>query len=182
MGNLVLDITLVPTYTIKKLGIADISVYPSSTFVITNPTIEVTPPGWQKVAIPFTAKGVNILDSDNLGMTSDSASVSDLAQLPDGIYTIKYSFSPANKYFVEKRFLRMDLLECKYANAFLKLDLDVCDLEIKKYRKSMLAKIRLFMDGAMAASNNCDCVLAIQLYKKASELLDEFIDGQCECL
>lgn len=180
MDQPILDITLIPTYSLKTMGIADISVYPTG-YNISNPTIEITAPGMKKIAISFIPKTVNIINSNTINLTC-VLSISQLASLPDGIYTLKYSVNPVQTNFVEKSFMRVDNLECKYAAAFLYLDLDDDSFkDIHKEKIKKLKTVRMFIDGSVAAMNECDANLAFKLYKKAQEMLDAIIDGECKC-
>lgn len=174
-----LNITLVPTYSSKSVGIADISQYPTG-YYITNPTIEFTIPGFKKVALPFTTSSINVYNGNNLGVCNVT-DINYLSPLPDGIYTVRFSISPNNTTYVEKNFMRTEIIECKYSKAFLKLDITQCDNEIKKYKKDKLNKIRLFIDGSIASANDCDLNTSYKLYQKADEMLKKFSDGECDC-
>lgn len=180
MAQPLLDITLIPTYSLKTLGIADISVYPNN-FQVLNPNIEITAPGMMKVSITFNPKAVNIFNSNNINLTR-ATNFDQLASLPDGIYTIKYSIAPNHERFVEKSFMRVDKLECKFAQTFLYLDLDDDSFkDVHKNKINSLKKARMFIDGSVAAMNECDSDLALKLYQKADSLLDRIIEGECKC-
>ena len=56
MPTLKLDILVINTYSTLTLGIADISTYPTEPPNVTSPTIEITMPGFDPVAIPFTVQ------------------------------------------------------------------------------------------------------------------------------
>jgi len=180
MDTPILDITLVPTYSLKTMSIADISIYPSG-LNINNATLEITSPGLRKVAISFIPKSVNTINSNTIQLTCVD-SYSELASLPDGIYTLKYSIAPNQTYFIEKNFIRVDQLECKYANALLYLDLDESDFKEKHSIKlKKLKPVRILIDGSIAAMNECDGPLAIKLYQKANELVEDLLNGECNC-
>lgn len=180
MNQPLLDITLIQTYSLKTLGIADISVYPDN-FNVINPTIEITAPGLMKISLPFNPRAVNIFNSNNINLTC-TPNFDLLSSLPDGIYTIKYSIAPNQNRFVEKSFMRVDKLECKFSQTFLYLDLDDDSFKDNHNAKlDKLKKARLFIDGSVAAMNECDSNLAIKLYKKAEQILDEIINGECKC-
>jgi len=180
MAQPLLDITLIQTYSLKTIGIADISVYPDN-FDVFNPTLELTAPGMLKVALPFNPRTVNVFNSNNINMTC-TFDYSQLAALPDGIYTLKYSISPNQDRFIEKSFMRVDKLECKFAQAFLYLDLDDDSFhDVHKNKMKTLKTVRMLIDGSVAAMNECDDILAVKLYQKASQMLDALIDGECKC-
>lgn len=180
MNQPLLDITIISTYSLKTLGVADISAYPNN-FTITNPTIEITAPGVMKISTAFTPKSVNIFNTNSINLTCGT-DLNTLGALPDGIYTIKYSINPNQTRFVEKSFMRVDKLECKFSQAFLYLDLDDCNFQdVHKEKMKILRKARVFIDGSVAAMNECDSELALKLYNKADNILSELIDGECKC-
>lgn len=170
----VLDLLLIDTHSCYSMGIADFSQYPSG-FNIVSPTIQITVPSGGYVVLTFTAQSVNIYNSTSLGFTCEDE---DLQALPDGIYQFKYTINPASTYYVEKTFLRVDALQEKYDNAFLKLDLDCMSSEEDK---RALFDISLYIAEAIAAANKCALDLAMKMYRKASKLLDEFVNSNCNC-
>lgn len=177
MADLRLDILVIPTYNSKTLGIADASTYPAVP-PVTAPTIEVTVPGFNKVVLPFNINDFNILNSASLGLSS----VGDpLLPLPDGVYFLKYSVTPAYQNFVEKSIMRVEQLQEKFDAAFMRLDMMQCDLAIKTQQKVTLNSIYYFIQGAIAAANNCAIDEANKLYNQANKMLNNFIKGGCGC-
>ena len=177
MADLRLDILVIPTYNSKTLGIADASTYPAAP-PVTAPTIEVTVPGFNKVVLPFNINNFNILNSASLGLSS----VGDpLLPLPDGVYFLKYSVTPAYQNFVERSIMRVEQLQEKFDSAFMKLDMMQCDLAIKTQQKVTLNSIYYFIQGAIAAANNCAIDEANKLYNQANKMLNNFIRGGCGC-
>lgn len=157
-----LDLYLIDTKNSLTLGVADISSYPKN-FIISSPSLEVTPPGYNKVSLPFTPKAANFYRASDLGITCSGC-----AELPDGIYLIKYSVHPVSTNFVEKSFIRVEQLKNKYLDAFLKLDLECSPTE----NDIKLKKVKLLVEGSIAASLNCDMEKAYRLYKKAEDMLN----------
>lgn len=176
MANLRLDILVVPTFNINTLNVLDASVYPNG-FSIVNPTIEITPPGFNTVVIEFNTNTFNIFTTSNLGITDEDT----IQPLPDGIYQLKYSVTPAYDNFVEKTIMRVDKLQEKFDAAFMKLDMMECDFKLKRQSKIDLTTIYFFIQGAIAAANNCAIVDANKLYKKADNLLNIFNKNNCNC-
>lgn len=174
-----LDLMLIDSYNLSTLVIADSSWYPS-TFIITNPTLEITPPGFNKITVDFNEKSANIFRADDLGIDCD-ASCPDLPELPDGIYTVKYSVYPNSTYYIEKNFIRVDKIKDTYRKAFLKVDLGTCYLTNKKKElKNTLKRVKLLIEGSIAAANSCDQESAYQHYKKANEILQSILND-CNC-
>ena len=175
MPTLNLDILVLPTYNKMLLGVADASTYVTPPV---NPTIEITVPSFGTVVLPFTENTYNLFNSESLGIT---ASGDDLVPLPDGIYTLKYSIDPAITNYVEKSILRVDQLQEKFDEAFMKLDMMECDRAIKTQSKVDLNTIYFFIQGAIAAANNCATTEAYKLYNQAQKMLNNFVKNNCNC-
>lgn len=175
MPTLKLDILVLPTFNKMLLGVADASTYAAPPV---NPTIEITVPSFGAVVLPFTINTYNLFNSETLGITASGA---DLVPLPDGIYTLKYTIDPAITNFVEKTILRVDQLQEKFDEAFMKLDMMECDKAIKTQSKVDLNTIYFFIQGAIAAANNCAIDEANKLYNQAQKMLNNFIKNNCNC-
>lgn len=177
MADLKLDILVIPTYNTKTLGIADASTYPDSP-PVTSPTIEITVPGFGLASLPFTINDFNVFNSSSLGLTSPSETT---LPIPDGLYTLTYSVTPAYQNFVTKTIMRVDQLQEKFDEAFMKLDMMQCDMAIKQQSKVELNTIYFLIQGSMAAANNCAIDTANKLYIQASKQLENFINKNCGC-
>lgn len=177
MPTLNLDFLVVPTYNTLTMGIIDASTYPDNPPVVTSPTLEITPPGFDVAVIPFEVDDYNVITSSNLGITSVGVN----QPLPDGVYHIKYSIAPANVNFVEKSIMRADRIQEKFDEAFMKLDMMECDGAIKRQSKENLSSIYFFIQGAIAAANNCALVEANKLYAQADRMLTNFMNNNCGC-
>lgn len=154
-----IDITLVNTYNKDTLGVADLSLYQVSP---TNPSLEITPPGFNKVSLVFTPSSINTYGANHLLIGNEGD------PLPDGIYTLKYSVSPNTINFVEKSFIRTDKIECQYDKLLLAIDNGcTCDLAIIPRLKWELRNVKLLIEGAIAATNLCDIKAAYNMYSKA---------------
>ena len=178
MSTLNLDILVVPTYNTLTIGIADASTYPTNPPVVVAPTIEITVPSSGKVILPFAVQDFNIFNSTTLEITSIGEP---LLPLPDGIYNLRYSVTPSYINFVEKSIMRVDRLQEKYDEAFMKLDMMECDRAIKTQQKVELTSIYFFIQGSIAAANNCAVAEANKLYTQANTMLNNFIRNNCNC-
>lgn len=172
-----LNILVVPTYNTYTLGITDASVYPSR-FTILSPTIMITPPGFDTVSLPFIPNEFTVYNSTTLGITDVGDST---LPIPDGIYYIKYSVAPAYLYFVEKSIIKVDRLQERFDEAFMKLDMMECDRAIKAQAKVDLNTIYFFIQGSIAAANNCAVIESSKLYETAYKMLNHFIASNCGC-
>jgi hypothetical protein len=177
MADLKLEILVVPTYNTLTLGIADASTYPVSP-AVTSPTIEITVPGFGMVSLPFNINDFNIFNSASLGLTA----VGDpLLPLPDGVYYLRYSVTPAYINYVERTIIRVEQLQEKFDNAFMKLDMMECDLAIRRQQKVNLNSIYYFIQGSIAAANTCAVDTSNKLYTQANNMLNNFIKNNCYC-
>lgn len=177
MPTLNLDFLVVPTYNTLTLGVIDASVYPTTPPSVTSPTIEITPPGFDVAIIPFNVDDYNVFTSSNLGITAVGVN----QPLPDGVYHIKYSIVPAYENFIEKSIMRTDRIQERFDEAFMKLSMMECDGPIRKQAKETLSSIYFFIQGAIAAANNCAIVEANKLYAQADRMLTNFMKNNCGC-
>ena len=63
----------------------------------------------------------------------------------------------------------------------MKLDMMECDRAIKTQAKVDLTSIYFFIQGAIAAANNCAIIEANKLYNQAQKMLNNFIKEDCGC-
>lgn len=178
MADLNLDILIIPTYNVLSLGVADASTYPTNPPVVSSPTIEIDIPSIGIISVPFSVQDFNIFTSSNLEITELGAPLEDL---PDGVYSFKYTVSPAYLNYVNKTFMRTEIIQQKYDEAFMKLDMMECDRAIKTQQKVDLSSIQFFIQGAISAANKCAIDEANKLYIKANTMLNNFIKTNCNC-
>lgn len=170
MAKPTLDLYLIDTRDVLTFGLADISSYPNG-FSITNPSLEITPPGYNKSTVSITANAANFYRSADLHLDcDDNCGVA----LPDGIWEVKYSVYPNSTYYIEKKFLRTEAIEEKHLQAFLYLDLSDCGEENNKLKRN-LRSAKLLIEGAKAASKDCNLDMAFKLYKKAEQIIDNIL-------
>lgn len=164
-----LDYTVMETHNSLTLGIVDTSLYPVD-FNVVSPTYEITPPSFNKVTIGYQENNTLIVNSNTLNITCVT-DVKDLIDLPDGIWTIRQSISPASVYVIEKSFLRTTKLEREFGSAFLKLDISDGSSDSKKINMKILDQVHFYMQSAIAAGNQCNNVLAMRMYNLAKKTL-----------
>jgi len=170
-----LDILVINTYNAETLGIADNSVYD---IAITAPTINITVPGEAPIALPFVPNDFNVFNSTSLGLTPVGQP---LTPLPDGVYLLRYTITPATTYFVDKSIMRTQLIQEKFDSAFMRLDMMECDSAIRMQSKVTLNSIYYMIQGSIAAANNAAVATANKLYAQADRMLDNFIRTNCGC-
>jgi hypothetical protein len=166
----------------KYLIITDASYYPNDPPIVYEPTVTITPPGFDPVTLPFVINSTNVYGSDDLGITETGCK----NDIPDGIYCIEYYIEinkmfPATSRSIKKTILRTAQLEEKFNNAFLKLDLTECDGELAKQTSVHLNTIKFFIQGAISAANNCADKEAVKLYNQAEKMLKRLNKCGCGC-
>jgi hypothetical protein len=77
--------------------------------------------------------------------------------------------------------MRVEQIQQKFDEAFMKLDMMQCDLAIKQQSRVELDSIYYFIQGSIAAANNCAVETSNKLYMQANKMLDNFIRNNCGC-
>lgn len=177
MADLKLDFVVVNTNNSYSMTTVDTSTYPTDPPTEAAPTMEITVPGFGVVILPFAMNSYNIYTSSNLGISAVGVSES----IPDGIYHFKYSVAPSYLKYVEHSILKVDQLQEKFDTAFMTLDMMECDRAIKTQSFVTLNTIYFFIQGAIAAANNCAHIEANKLYTQADKMITNFIKKDCGC-
>lgn len=155
----------------KRLVFVDVSEYSVEP---QNPTLEITPPGYAKIAVPFAPRVANVYTTQSLGISNS------IVTLPDGIYHVKYSIQPNDMKYIERQFLRTYNLMCEYERAYLGLTIMCpCSEASSSKLRTNLNNISLLINGAVAYANQGDAVSAMKLYDKAKCLLSDL--PKCNC-
>lgn len=166
-----LNIDIIFSYSPFTIQVVDITKYPQG-WNIVNPSLQVTAAGFPTTTIDFTPNSINFLDSSNIGCTAEGEP---LVPLQDGIYTFTYSIAATPAIpSITKNVFRVNQLQEKFDNVFMSLDIMECDGPIRKQKQEELNTIYLYIQGAIAAANNCALSLASQLYNKAFKSLNNF--------
>lgn len=173
----ILDFTIVDSHNPLTLGVMDTSFYPEG-FTVANPTYEITPPSFPKATVVYPLNELIFLNSNTLNITC-APSLDYLVSLPDGIWTIRQSISPAITYNDEKTFIRTTLIEQKFGKAFLKTDMIECNQDVKIEQMKVLDEVYFYIQAAISAANQCNNLLAMKLYSNANSMLDNFIKTRC---
>lgn len=173
IGKPSIEILLIDTHNTQTIGVADVSVYPNG-FTIVSPTLEITPPSFPIATKVFTPSSFNVFNSNDLGITCNTEGC-DLSDLPDGYWGLKYSISPAQTNFTSKNFMKTDILQRKFEEAFLALELTQCQEAVKEQDFKQLDEIWYYLQTSISAGNRCNPTLALSQYRVAWELLDLFI-------
>lgn len=175
MVDLKLDIIVVNTYTTYNMAVVDISTYPTDPPIVDTPWIEIEVPTFGTYSGAFSVQETNVFNSTDFGITTEGNEV----PIPDGVYHLKYTVNPAFTYYVEKSIIRVDKLQEKFDKAFMKLDMMECDGAIKKQSKVELNTIYFFIQGAIAAANDCAIIQSQKLYDQADNMLNSILNNDC---
>lgn len=171
---------IISTYNLTTLALADISFYPVN-YDAVNPTYEITPPMFPPISVAFDQRSINIYNSNNLNITCTD-SMATLGLLPDGIWRIRQTISPVSTFLNDKSFLRTNNLQVRFGEAFLKTDMINCGAEVGSEAMKYLNQIWGYIQGAIAASNQCNMVLAMDLYRLADRTLKNFMKDNCSAI
>lgn len=172
MNTPILNLDILHTYSPYTIQVLDVSTYPNG-WDIQNPVLEVIGAGFPPVTIDFAPQSINVLDSSNIGCTEQGQP---LMPLQDGIYTFTYSISATPSVpSITKNIFRVYQLQEKFDNVFMQLDIMECDGPVRKQKQEELNTIYLYIQGAIAAANNCALTLATKLYNQANKHLDGYL-------
>lgn len=173
----ILDFTIPDLHNLELLGLADSSFYPAN-FNIVNPSLEITPPGFNKVVVIYTTGQLNIFNSNDLGIGCVPNQGTCNLPLPDGFWTIKMEVLPFEENNVTKSFMRTAAIRRTFGVACMKTDIMCCGADIKKQQLAYLDEISYYIECATAAGNDCNPEVAMDLYREANKMLGNFIDNK----
>jgi hypothetical protein len=170
-----LSFDIINTYNCNTLAILDTSYY-NPNMDVEGRTLQIITPFDDEVReSTYQKNGVTYINSNFIGVTSNAPEEL-LIAIPDGLYTIKITICPYDKYYKEKTFYRTCQLECKYFKAILTLDFNRCSSCFDTSQVKKLDTAKRYIDGVIANSENCNYNKATELYKYANKLLDEILD------
>jgi hypothetical protein len=103
------------------------------------------------------------------------------ANLPDGIYGIKYSVDPECKVYVEYNHLRITCALNRYEKILCTLSISDCDPPVRiKERLRDLHLIKMYLDAAKAKVETChENQEGMTLFNYAVKLLNKFECRNC---
>lgn len=155
MNKHVLSLDVPETLNTKILRIADTSIY-SSVLEVACPILQILTPGAvDAISITTVAGGEKIITACDLELQLTDCDTT-LTELPDGIYSIRYSVAPNDKVYVEYSHLRMSKALKLYYDIFCSVTLSGCEpLKDEKDKLSTLRLYRAMLDGAKAKVEYC---------------------------
>lgn len=176
MSQHILLLDIPTTTNPKTFRINDSSEYISN-IPVTNAVVQILPPGATTVREYSVQPGFSIIvNASNLRIIR-AKKASDLTDLPDGLFTIKYSVNPNAKNYVEYYYLHN-------AGQYQRYIALICDLYSKKdvlpykefaSRREELWKIGKIIKDAKALVEECGKNSdGLKLYRECTELLDSY--------
>lgn len=181
MANHVLSLEVPDVLNTCIIKLFDTSVYATGMPVVC-PTLDITVPGFNYASELSVTPGFNLtLTACDLGLQSNGCDTSEYANLPDGVYIIKYSVSPNEFVFVEYNHLRITQALNKYYNILCELDVADCDPPAHVEEKlKQLRAIKTFLDAAKAKVEFChEPDKGMRIYNYALKLLNKIDCKNC---
>lgn len=172
IGKINIDFQVLKTYDPKTLLIADSSDWKH--IVDKTSLVHITMPGGRVARELFWEKQkVNIFNSSILGITPKACDISELRELPDGIYTIKVIGSP-DTYFKERNYLRTERLQLDLDKLYMELGVDF-DPD-KKALRDRLNNINIMIKAAESSMRHGDISKTSSYFREAQKLIKDYIE------
>jgi hypothetical protein len=174
MANHVLSLEVPTVMNPCIMSIHDTSVY-SDIVPITCETLNVTVPGFQySNQFDVTAGFTKIITACDLQLQAGDCGEK-YANIPDGIYIIKYSVSPNDLVYVEYNHLRITQALIKYNKILCDVDVAACDPPfIIKEKLEALRLIFMYLQSAKSKVEYChEPQKGMSLYNYALKLLNK---------
>jgi len=165
MANLQRNIEVYKAKDCAYLTVHDTSYYPVAP---DEANIQIAIPGYDTpFEFAFVLNEVNVFNSYSFGLTTNETE--DFVELPDGLYTLHLTTCP-DTGVCSRYHLRTCKIDCRLAVQWAKYAQDCEDEKILYY----LDKIEFLLRGAEANADLCNPDKAIELYRKADDLLRRF--------
>ena len=165
MANLQRNIEVLKAKDCAYLSVLDNSFYPVPP---DEANLQIIVPGYDTgFEFPFTLNQVNVFNSYSFGFTTSETS--DFTDLPDGLYTLNLTTCP-DTGVCTRHHLRTCRIDCRLALQWAKYAQDCEDEKILYY----LDRIEFLLRGGEANADLCNPEKAIELYRKADDLLRRF--------
>lgn len=164
------------------LSIRDTSQY-SDVLSVSCEELLITPPGFNASALIKTNKSffVNITACD-LGIQKTDCT-NTRADIPDGVYVIKYSVAPNDKVYVEYNHLRITKILNLYYQVLC--DIDIQPSEPASDKKALIEEvqfIKTLIDGAVAKVEYCSSPsIGMEMYNYALKRLEAIVCKTVGC-
>jgi hypothetical protein len=164
MPKTILDFDVLDVLDTKTLTIIDKSEYLCND--PEKPVMEVLIPGNTKpILVPFRPNTINVINAHQLNL-----SCGDNSNMPDGVYRLTYRICPQDSMYIDKYYLKTDILE--YQLDILLLKVLSCK-DINKDLKKTFDSIFLYLTAAKAHARAENIKEATSLYKRAQKEINK---------
>lgn len=188
MANHVLSLEVPFVMNPCILKLLDTSVYLNNAILpITCPTLNITVPGFSysnqiegDAMTDFVNYGHITLTACDLQLQTTDCGTQ-YADLPDGIYIIKYSVSPNDQVYVEYNHMRITQAMNKYYKVLCDVDANACEPPAKvKQKLEQLRLIKMYLEASKAKVEFChEPQKGMSLYNYALKLLNKLTCTHC---
>lgn len=174
-----LDFEILPVNNPRTLVFLDSSTYMEQP---ERPLLEITLPGYNKYFLAnIVAQQVNTLNSNTIGLT-ETLSNTDLADLPDGVWTFKYKICPYDKVYKQKYHLRTVTLETNLGKIYDHFELADCIDQLDDKIKKEVVDIILLIETGRIAAEKGQVKRANDAYTKANTKITNLLEKlDCNC-
>jgi len=180
MANHVLSLEIPTVLNPYILKVFDTSVY-SPLVGLHNPRLQIAAPGFTCLTeLIFEPCSSPTYTACDLGLQTENCGTS-YVNLPDGIYTIKYSVDLDCKVYVSYNHLRMTCALNRYEKILCTLSISDCDPPVKiKQKLRDLHLIKMYLEAARAKVETChENQEGMTLFNYAVKLLNKFECRNC---
>jgi hypothetical protein len=152
----ILSLDIPETLNTKIFRVVDTSTY-STDLGITCNRLQILLPGYlEEVILEILPNSENIFNACTLHLQDTNCDTA-LSELPDGIYTIRYSVAPNDKVWIEYNYLRIAQTLNTYYNILCSINLTGAEpLATEKEKLNKLRMLKMMLEGAKAKVEFCN--------------------------
>ena len=180
MANHILSLEVPTVMNTCILTIMDTSIYTDLIPVVCE-TLNITVPGFTySVQLDVNQGFLDHITACDLNLQTVNCGT-ELVDIPDGIYIIKYSVSPNDLVYVEYNHLRITQALNRYYNILCRVDVADCDPPFKvKQKLQELGLIKMYLEAAKGKVEFChEPQKGMSLYNYAWKLLNKMDCVNC---
>ena len=151
----ILSLDIPETLNTKIFRVVDTSTY-STELGITCNRLQILLPGYlEEVVLEILPNSENVFNACTLHLQDTNCDTA-LSELPDGIYTVRYSVAPNDKVWVEYNHLRIAQALNVYYNILCSINLTGAEpLPAEKEKLNKLRMLKMMLEGAKAKVEFC---------------------------
>jgi hypothetical protein len=152
----ILSLDIPETLNTKIFRVVDTSTY-STNLGITCNRLQILLPGYlEEVILEILPNSENVFNACTLHLQDTNCDTA-LSELPDGIYTIRYSVAPNDKVWIEYNYLRIAQTLNTYYNILCSINLTGAEpLATEKEKLNKLRMLKMMLEGAKAKVEFCN--------------------------